>query len=527
MNKNIGLNLKMFSLLLIALAFLSVGCDRYIESMDPVRSLPDASIVAEDMQVAVNDRSATLSWVVSDSSLVKSFRIYVFDSTFVSDSSSLEPVKLIETSDYNYEVTGLLVNRLYFFQVAVVFSTGLEGNRTATVSARISNLSIIIDNGNEFTNDRNVTINVNTSSKATDIVFSEDSSFSDAVYESFAITKSFNLTDADGIRKVYARLQFADGSQTGKLLSDEITLDREIEIDSVLFTKSDTIVTGDTIYFQLYAQEVNGQASVSFGSQNNLELFDDGTHGDLAANDMVYSAIYVVPVNLSLNNVIVAGSFTDEAGNSTNKNSSDVLNVFSVPLPVTASAVVLSSFEISLNWTTSTSNDFLSYRIYRSNISGVSESSDLIKTITGKNTKTYTDTTLSDNSTYYYKVYVVGASGFSSGSSEIAATTDTNFAPDSTILSLSLQSDSTVQLNWSRNNENDFNYYTVLRGVSVDSSATPDTLTGASTLTIINLRSTTKYDSYLPDTVMYFFQVFTYDRHGLSTGSNVVSAQRQ
>ncbi|RZB30236.1 MAG: hypothetical protein SRB1_02516 [Desulfobacteraceae bacterium Eth-SRB1] len=73
---------------------------------------------------------------------------------------------------------------------------------------------------------------------------------------------------------------------------------------------------------------------------------------------------------------------------------------------------------LDLAWTEYLSADFAGYKIYRSTTAGVGPSSTLVTTITDPNTILYTDTDLTPETTYYYKVYVFDTNDLAAGSKE-------------------------------------------------------------------------------------------------------------
>ena len=74
--------------MIILLAAAVVGCSRYIDSRDPVRSLPDTGPVPINLTASLDNGSVTISWEVADSAGIARFRAYVADST----GAELHPV---------------------------------------------------------------------------------------------------------------------------------------------------------------------------------------------------------------------------------------------------------------------------------------------------------------------------------------------------------------------------------------------------------------------------------------------------
>ena len=172
-----------------------------------------------------------------------------------------------------------------------------------------------------------------------------------------------------------------------------------------------------------------------------------------------------------------------------------------------------------LSWTENQDYDFSSYRIYRSPYPGVSSGSHLVVELLERTSTTYQDTGLSHNTSYYYRVYVIDTGDKASGSNETSGQTLENLPPQPVILAQpSVEDSTTLRLNWSQNQDDDFASYRIFRSAfsPVDTTSTP--------ISIVNTRETTEYlDSRLNMGQQYFYRLFVFDQGGLSAGSNEVS----
>ncbi len=405
---------KYISLILIVLISLTAGCERTIDSKDPVRSIPVPAPTPTSIQVLVNTASISLDWTVSDSSNISKYRIYVADTLPVDfrlhDSSTSSAATL----------TNLLINQLYYFQIVAVDLGGLEGVAAAPVSATIGYSSIPINGGAQYTTSRDVTIIVNSSAPASQVILSEDPAFSDATFIPYAPERSFTLSPGDGTKIVYGRLVFVDGSMSGDLLEDAIILDTQAEIDSVFIRPSATIFApGATVTFGLDAGgELFGQASVSFTGVTGLDLFDNGTNGDNIANDGVYYGQWEVPVNANLYRAVVTGSFTDAAGNAALPVSgNELLNVNTPPDPVDLALTVNVLGEYAFSWTRSLEPDFQSYRLYSSTTPTVTTASTQVAIVTDRLISLYVAP--APGTPLYYRIFVFDQHGASAGSNVV------------------------------------------------------------------------------------------------------------
>lgn len=306
-------------LLLTLVAF--GGCNRYVDSKDPVRSLPEPTATPINVVAAVNDMAVTLTWEVADTAGITRYRVY-------STTDTLNAFVLKDSTDQQQiSVEDLALNMVHFFQVASVDEAGIEGNRSETVSVPVSQISISINNGAEYTNARNVSIRITANNLATGVTLSEDPALTGAVEETFASTKSFTLTPGDGTKTVYGQITWSQGLESGDVLSDEIILDSRVEIASVTFSPTgQSFSTGDTITFQLDAGETGGSAQVDVGGLP-VTLFDDGFMPDGTADDGLFSGRLIVPSSLSVSNEAVVGTYTDPAGNQTSRDSEQNISI--------------------------------------------------------------------------------------------------------------------------------------------------------------------------------------------------------
>lgn len=341
---------------------LLLACDRHLDSQDPVRSTPTPIPIPTNLQAVVDDATVTLNWELTDSSEAALFRVYA------AESEEGEYLLRDSTTVFSITLAGLLLDRQAFLRVTTVTSGDVESQPSTVVSATPTHFSITINNDSEYTNQRDIQIRINSGVNALYVQISEQQDFGDAEWESYGANKPFELSEDDGVKTVYVRLQFADGSETGQPLSDDITLDTYAEIESLTFFLDTAILAVDSVTtFRMQTGEIGGEASVSFGSERNLELFDDGTNGDAVADDETYTLEYTVPFGAYAFDEVVTGSFTDEAGNRADDFISEILmNINSTPEKVVlAVSFGVDTSTVVFTWTTSTETDFESYRLMR------------------------------------------------------------------------------------------------------------------------------------------------------------------
>ncbi|MDH4033585.1 MAG: hypothetical protein OEV80_07285 [candidate division Zixibacteria bacterium] len=348
---------------------LPPACERHIESQDPVRSLPTPLPIPINLEAVVDDATVTISWELSDSSKTNMFRVYT------AESEAGEYLLSDSTTAYTVTLSGLLLNRPVFMRVTSVTDSGVESQASAHVAATPTHFSISINNDSEYASRRDVQVRINTGVNAQFVQISEQQDFGDAEWESYGVTRSFELSEDDGVKTVYVRMQFADGSETGQPLSDDITLDTFAEIETfTFFPPNDPMTEGEVTTFRMQSGEIGGEASVSFGLEPDLELFDDGTNGDAVADDATYTRMYTVPFGAYAFDEVVTGSFTDEAGNRAEDFISETLmNINTAPASVELGVSFgVDTSTVVFTWTTSSESDFESYRLINT-VPGIAE----------------------------------------------------------------------------------------------------------------------------------------------------------
>ncbi|MBD3287224.1 hypothetical protein GF337_00335, partial [candidate division KSB1 bacterium] len=173
---------------------------------------------------------------------------------------------------------------------------------------------------------------------------------------------------------------------------------------------------------------------------------------------------------------------------------------------------------LNISWSKNEDTDFVAYRIYRSLTAGVDSTSTLISIIDDQNSTTYEDTGLQGNTTYYYRVYVYDSSGLTRGSNEVNGTTNMNQPPAAiTLFSVSPVANSLTRLNlnWSKNEDNDFAAYRIYRSLNPNVDSTSVLVT-----TITDQNITSYEDEGLEQDTEYYYRIFVYDSRGLYSKSN-------
>lgn len=456
---------RLFAVLSITCVILS-GCDR---SIDKTLSPPiDSSTVPPtpvNLTAQVGDGFVVLTWSISDTTPIAEYRIYMADST-------ASQYDLIGDSQTESFTAGNLQNELlYYFRVSAVNNDEFEGYKSEPISAVPELYDVLINNGEKYTNNADVTLSLTAPSDTRFMQISDDSSFSNSPWEIYAFNRGYLLENGDGTKYIYCRYRDSFDQVTWRYYVDSIILDTEAFIDSVSFSPSGPFSPGEVVHFYLYAGETDGFAGITIGENvAEIALSDDGQRGDGTADDGIYEADYIIPGSFDFEDNYVYGNFTDRAGNSAgNALASERISVRRPPDAVTIFSIIASPNmydRLELNWEPSTAPDFDQYRVYRGTSPGVDSSDFLASSIISIDETSLTDTGLTANTTYYYKVYVVDMTSLWSGSNEVSATTGDDPAPEPVSLYPVIVEPDLYQeydLEWSQSPEGDFESYRLYR----------------------------------------------------------------
>ena len=162
------------------------GCDRYIESRDPVRTLTEFQIIPSNLNVVIGNGQASINWEVSSSSTVSSYIINVYDLEYVNDDTTgVEPIISYSTSSQSYLLTELNINQTYRITVAAVSNNEIVGAQSRFINVRISLVGMRINGDSEYTNSQNVTIQFTSPPGTSHYILSENNQFTDTEYLTF------------------------------------------------------------------------------------------------------------------------------------------------------------------------------------------------------------------------------------------------------------------------------------------------------------------------------------------------------
>jgi fibronectin type 3 domain-containing protein len=502
-------------------AFLFISCSRNIP--DPVSPPVNNTIPATptNLTATVGDRLAYLTWAVTDTQGIQFYRI------FISDSTSNNYVVLFEVTHTSYTAGNLRNGRTYYFKVSAVNWSNFEGYSSQPITIIPNLYGLIINGGERYTNSRNVSLSMVAPVGTQYMSISDDSLFLGSLWENYSTIKPWVLPSGDQTKTVYVKYRSQNDQATSQHYSANIILDTQAAIDSVKFTPANQqFGAGDRLHFQLFAGEPDGTASITVGQGIiTLELFDDGTRGDPVAGDGVYETDFTISSDLDFANAVVRGDFIDRANNTAQAvQARSSITVRRAPDPVSIYGIIAPTgfFDrLEIDWNASQVSDFAQYRLYRSTTANVDSSDYLVKSINVSSLISYVDTGLAQNTTYYYKIFVVDNSGLWARSNEVHALTNQNLPPDPVVLYPVVAPPGTfdrLSLTWSASHDQDFLRYDLYRSY--------DNVVTTSDILILSSSSlTAAVDTSLEADSAYYYRVQALDRAGNTSWSNTVSGR--
>lgn len=474
----------------------------------------------KNVTVMVADHKIHLSWEMSSEQGIAGYHIYRKD-TISAEINLIDSTLIRQYIDKNVKN-----GKIYYYEISAVNLKGYEGKRSDMVSARPNVFSIIIENGEEYTNKKSVTLKLTAPIGTKHMRIANDSLFTNSSWELYASTKNWSLSSGDGKKYVFVKFRDYEENETNVLIFDTIILDTKAVISQVTQnTNSQTKAPGQVIHFTVITGEVSGTATVDIGEQaKNIALYDDGSNGDTRANDGTYEVNYTIPSGVEVVNAIIIGHFTDRVGNvAQNVTAAGYVTIKQDPIAVTLYPPVQKGTDnksLELYWSQSTESDFSSYRLYRKTAPGVDTSSTLITMITNIATTNFTDQDLNSNTDYYYRIFVFDHFGSSKGSNEVVGNIAVDTEKPTPVVLLPLtpveNSLTSLKLTWSKNQDDDFESYRIYRA-----EAPNDVDSTSLVVEIIYDQNQTNYeDTELEEDTEYNYQIFVFDTDGNSAGSN-------
>ena len=180
----------------------------------------------------------------------------------------------------------------------------------------------------------------------------------------------------------------------------------------------------------------------------------------------------------------------------------------------------VSTSRIALAWDESADRDFAAYRLYRNETGTVSEEDELITEVTNEREAFWDDEGLTENTTYYYRLYTYDEAGLFTRSNEIEALT-ANKPPPAVTLSEATGIDSTsANLSWTQSDAHDFAYYRLYRDRIAAVSTSSTLVSELDSRLFLGF-----HDDDLSPGTRYYYRVFVVDdaADAEATGSNTIT----
>jgi fibronectin type 3 domain-containing protein len=508
--------LRRLFLCIAAVAALGAGCSE--DSNSPVISVPQIP-VPFGLNAVVGTSDIVLSWQADTSFTYSGFVIYR------SENSGLTWDRISESTTQSYADSTVRTGVAYLYGVAGVNSEGVEGKRSTSLVVVASFFSIQINDGDVFTNLRDVFLRFSAPGGTQLVRFSEDPSLAGVAWQTYtSFISSFILSAGDEPKHVFSQFKYPAGFTTDTF-SDTIILDTQAAVESTSYSPSSPVQLGVTLHFAVtpLGNELDGGAWINIETfPTTIVALDDGTNGDPVMDDGVYETNVTLPSSFRGVDLLVSARFTDAAGNTSAPSEfANRLTFTDPPAAVTLfPAVDSTTTSISIRWSESADLNFDRYEVYRDQSSSVDRTvSPRVATISTRTTTDFRDSGLLEAEVYYYKVYVVNDLDEYAGSNvRMAETAD--FPP----VPVDLDEPSAVgadrlTLTWSMNNNTDFQEYKIYRA-----EAPGVTLSSTLVATIDDQFQTFFDDSGLDTTTKtYYYRVWVFDKGGNSARSNEVS----
>ncbi|MFO7915865.1 MAG: fibronectin type III domain-containing protein [Candidatus Krumholzibacteriales bacterium] len=506
-------------ILVILLAGMITGCFDSIEEI-PLNGEVEEIEAPEIIQVNTEDGAVTLAWNTVDKA--EGYRVY--RRTVQGDERMVAG-----TADTSYTDRNLLNGRDYYYSVAGVGSSELEGSRSEWVQAVPSAYSIVINQGSGYTNSRNAVLTLTAPVTTSLMKISNDAGLDGADWETFRTTRSWILKSGDGLKTVYAVFMDENGSESG-VVTKTVNLDTYASVSGITIAPESGNNIGDIIHFRMDVEgnETEGEGHINIeGYSRDIELYDNGVSGDNEASDGIYEVDFRSPSSLRGVDLMVTGIFTDRAGNiSPLFEAEGTLSFTDPPEPVNLLGAIDSTVNrITINWVPSVDQNFHMYRIYRDTVShSEAEFEDpryRIRELFNPEQDSYPDSGLEEAQVYYYRIFVVNDMDETAASNQISAHTYDAMPDPVTLDPLSSIGADRVTLTWSVNQNSDFMEYRIYRDTSPGVTNQPSLLVAT-----IEDREITWYDDTGIDLTIndLYYRIYIYDKSGNFSRSNEVTS---
>jgi|GEM_PF-381614 len=289
-----------------------------------------------------------------------------------------------------------------------------------------------------------------------------------------------------------------------------------------------TSVTNEA--FSVYASDLNGDGdrdvlSASAGD-NTIAWYSNDGMGHFGSQHVLTAAahgarvVYAADLDSDGDLDVISASREDDTIAWYRNETANSVGPPAIPMGLTGNGL---NEQIELTWLANTAPDLAHYTLYRNTVND-STSATALATITAPET-TYTDTSVTNETTYYYWLTAVDSSGYESAQSTGVQATPQDTQPTATPTGLTATGlNGQVDLAWTANSESDLASYTLYRNTTNDS-------TNAAVLATVFVPNTTYIDSSVTNETTYHYWLTATDSSGnesaQSTGTQATPADTQ
>jgi hypothetical protein len=513
--------------LILFFFILYSGCEN--QPANPLDSYHRDLPAPDHLSISLQSTGVTLFWDFPQSIMIEKFVIL----RQVTDSSEFQ-IAGETRQKYFIDQTARNQQR-YAYQVQAIGTGGHLSPRSSAIQVTpnqfaISIIGSITENPaspiQKFTNQAAVNIHCTAPAETDSLWLSNDSTQLLQSGRLFSSDIAWILPPGEGIKRVFARFKASTNPASYILTSDRIAFDTRAQILNIFENSGGrSLTTSDTLHLRMVTLDRFGTAQVMIGNWQ-IELYNNGTHGDQIANDNVFEVQIAIPHTVQENQSPVSGRFVDLAGNEVQYTLPlTLLTINNAPSPVQLLPVAdIDTNVITLRWTENTATDFASYQIFHSNQSEMYEGLSADTIITQRNQTRYCVRWLSRNQYYYFRIMVTNLTGFSSWSNEIVVQLKSkNGAPNPILLAHpQIICTDSIRLTWSQSWEDNFAAYYIYR------SEQPISQLPVTPMAIVNQRVETAFiDFNLLPNRRYYYRIAVFNRANQYTLSNQVNIQLQ
>jgi len=302
----------------------------------------------------------------------------------------------------------------------------VQSSKTTTVSNQMLLVStgakgaIVINNGDSITTSRTVDVNVSATDNAILMVLAEEPTFQNVSWETIQSYTTHTFT-SDGDKTLYIKFADANGLES-TTYSDSITIDTNPRV--TLSLPSGTISSTKPTLTWTASTLPNPEYHIQVSASNTFStIFEEATN--------LTSTSYALTNTLSnATTYYYRVSIIDENGTEWSWSESNQFTVDIGTVTLLLPSGATSSTKPAFDWTDST----LSGVSYKFQLSTDSNFTNLVTTATNLTNSTHTlsTATLSNNTTYYWRVAVIDANGVQG-----SWATTSNFSVDISSVALS------------------------------------------------------------------------------------------